>query len=260
MTIMELAVSKIVNAINSHGNNSFTRMNKMNEEELSELIAKLGKVLENSNTELKPFSSTISGENELKNVERPDSTYKSTIRTMTTDTIFDKFFQTNGIPKVAQVGLVGLPDSGKSLLAQELALKISSREEKVIFVTSEDSFKAGNDRFDLQSRMRQKADVLKIEWTKVIDNLLVLDTISKSQLRDWNTFIVTYRYLVEVLEAKFLVLDSLTLLEDNRGAIKYRLLELVRYNQMHGVTAFYISQRATEDADKFGVPSVHADA
>ena len=102
--------------------------------------------------------------------------------------------------------------------------------------------------------MKLMADFLKLDWQKVKVNLFVLDCIKHSQLRDWQTLVSTYRVLVEQEKAEFLIVDSLTLLDDYRAGLKFHLGEFVRYNQAKGVTGIYISQKATEDAvDQHGL-------
>jgi KaiC/GvpD/RAD55 family RecA-like ATPase len=210
---------------------------------------------------MKPFTTSIKPEEKANNnITKPKDAEKiiTNIALFSTKTFIDSFFLTNelkpmeGTPKVAQIGFVGLPDSGKSIILQEIALRLAEHH-KVCFVTSEDAFETGTDRFDLQARMKLKADKMGLDWNAIKQNLYVLDTVVKSQLRLWDSLITTYRNLVETEKVEFLLFDSLTLIEDYRSAIKYRLLELVRYNQLHNVTGFYISQRATEDADKFGM-------
>ena len=189
-----------------------------------------------------------------------DATLKSKIVVFKSGTFLDKFFLDKddklleGIPKVAQIGIVGNPDVGKSLIAQEIVLRLASEGHKVIFTTSEDIFEANNDRFDLQSRMKIMADFLQLDWQKIKVNLFVLDVIAHSQLRDWRTLVSTYRVLVEQEKAEFLIVDSLTLLDDYRAGLKFHLGEFIRYNQAKGVSGIYISQKANEDAvDQHGL-------
>jgi hypothetical protein len=70
-----------------------------------------------------------------------------------------------------------------------------------------------------------------------------------AELRDWHTFVHAYRNLVENEKVEFLLVDSMTLLEDTRGQLKMRVLELMRYNQIHGITAILINQRGIDEAD-----------
>ncbi|NIW11039.1 MAG: hypothetical protein GWN33_11080, partial [Gammaproteobacteria bacterium] len=83
------------------------------------------------------------------------------------------------------------------------------------------------------------------------ENLFVLDTVFYPELRDWNTFAETYRYAVQKEKIELAIIDSVTVLEAYRGALKYRVMELARYNQLHGVTALYINQRSAEHWDTY---------
>jgi len=185
---------------------------------------------------------------------------KKTIEVLKTDTFIDDLFLTHdakslgGIPLVIQLGVVGLPDVGKSILAQEIALRCAANGLKVVFVSSEDIWESPNLRYDLQSRMKEKADIMKLDWEKIKDHLFVFDTITYSEFRDWHTFVEAYRYLNEKEKGiDILIMDSITLMESYRGALKYRLLELARYNQLHGITAIYVCQRAIEESDKYAM-------
>ena len=215
-------------------------------------------------------------ENEWKNINTPftqkleekktdyvmkpnDSAIKTKIEVFQSKTFLDNFFldkddkSLEGIPKVAQIGIVGNPDVGKSLLIEEVVLRLASENHKIVFITTEDIWQSDNQRYDLQSRMKEKSDILGLNWENIKANLFVLCTTSHSQLREWDTLVSTYRQLVEQEKIEYLVVDSLTLLENYRAGLKFHLGEFVKYNQLHGVSGFYVSQKATEDAiDEFG--------
>jgi len=157
----------------------------------------------------------------------------------------------NGVPICGQFAITGLPGAGKSILAEEIAVKVAASGRKILFATAEDTWKSVTPRFDLQSRMKQKADILGLDWKKVMENLFVLDTVVFPELRDWNTFAETYRYVVELQKIELAIIDSVTVLESYRGALKYRVMELARYNQLHGVTGLYINQRSAELWDTY---------
>jgi len=174
-----------------------------------------------------------------------------------TGTFLDQFFLTpdgkplNGIPICGQFAITGLPGAGKSILVEEISVKVASSGHKVLFATAEDTWKSPTPRFDLQSRLKQKADILRLNWDKIRENLFVLDTVAYPKLREWNTFAETYRYVVEKEKIELAIIDSVTVLEAYRGALKYRVMELARYNQMHGVTALYVNQRSAETWDSY---------
>ena len=182
---------------------------------------------------------------------------KKTLAALSTGTFIDYLFlkpdgnPLNGIPVVGQFALTGLPGAGKSILVEEIAVNVSSNKKKVIYATAEDTWQSPTPRFDLQSRMKEKADYLKKDWSTIRENLFVLDTVMFPELREWNTFAETYRYVVERENIDLAIIDSVTVLESYRGALKYRVMELARHNQMKGVTCIYVNQRSSDSWDTY---------
>ena len=174
-----------------------------------------------------------------------------------TGTFLDQLFITpegkplNGIPICGQFAITGLPGAGKSILVEEIAVRVAASGKKVLYATAEDVWRSPTPRFDLQSRMKQKADVLGLDWEKIRQNLFILDTVAYPELREWNTFAETYRYVVEKEGIELAIIDSVTVLEAYRGALKYRVMELARYNQLHGVTGLFVNQRSAETWDSY---------
>jgi len=192
-------------------------------------------------------------------VLRPDvaTEAKKPLIGLSTGTFIDYLFLTpegktlNGVPICGQLAITGLPGAGKSILVEEIGVRVAATGRKVLYATAEDTWKSVTPRFDLQSRMKQKADILGLDWSKVMENLYVLDTVLYPELRDWSTFAETYRYIVEKEGIELAIIDSVTVLESYRGALKYRVMELARYNQLHGVTGLYVNQRSAETWDSY---------
>ncbi len=190
-------------------------------------------------------------------VVKPDTAEEAEkpLKALTTGTFLDDLFYTpegeplGGIPICSQFAITGLPGAGKSVLVEEIALKVAASGHKVLFVTAEDTWKSPTPRFDLQARMKQKAAYLGLDWEIIRKNLFVLDTVFYPELRDWNTFAETYRYVVEKEGIDLAIIDSVTILEAYRGALKYRVMELARYNQVKGVTGLFVNQRSAETWD-----------
>jgi len=209
----------------------------------------------------KPMKTKIERkEEELSSlVLRPDEAVeaKKPLIGFPTGTFIDYLFLTPegktlyGLPICGQFAITGLPGSGKSILVEEIAVKVAAADRKVLFATAEDTWKSATPRFDLQSRLKQKADILGLDWSKIRENLFALDTVAYPELRDWSTFAETYRYVVEKEKIELAIIDSVTVLEAYRGALKYRVMELARYNQVHGVTALYVNQRSREIWDSY---------
>ena len=192
-------------------------------------------------------------------VLRPDAApeAKKPLIGLSTGTFIDQLFLSpegetlNGVPICGQFAITGLPGAGKSILVEEIAVRVAADGRKVLYATAEDTWKSATPRFDLQSRLKQKADILGLDWSKIMKNLYVLDTVLYPDLRDWNTFAETYRYVVERERIELAIIDSVTVLEAYRGALKYRVMELARYNQLHGVTGLYVNQRSAERWDSY---------
>jgi len=209
----------------------------------------------------KPMKTEIKKEEEKLStfVLRPDEAVeaKKPLVGFKTGTFLDQLFITpegkplNGIPICGQFAITGLPGAGKSILVEEIAVRVAASEKKVLYATAEDVWKSPTPRFDLQSRMKQKADILGLDWEKIRENLFILDTVAYPELREWNTFAETYRYVVEKEGIDLAIVDSVTVLEAYRGALKYRVMELARYNQLHGVTGIFVNQRSAETWDSY---------
>jgi KaiC/GvpD/RAD55 family RecA-like ATPase len=182
---------------------------------------------------------------------------KKALAALSTGTFLDNLFlhsddkPLKGIPVAGQFALTGLPGAGKSILVEEIAVNVSAAGKKVLYATAEDTWQSPTPRFDLQSRMKEKADFLGRDWSKIRENLFVLDTVMFPELREWNTFAETYRYIVEKEKIELAIIDSVTVLESYRGALKYRVMELASRNQMKGVTCIYVNQRSREVWDTY---------
>ncbi|MEM2947007.1 MAG: ATPase domain-containing protein [Candidatus Bathyarchaeia archaeon] len=209
----------------------------------------------------KPMTTRIEeGKEKLSTlVLKPDEAIeaKKPLLGFSTGTFIDELFLTpdgkslGGIPICGQFAITGLPGAGKSILVEEIAVRAAATGRKVLYATAEDTWKSATPRFDLQSRLKQKADILGLDWNKIRENLFVLDTVAYPELRDWNTFAETYRYVAEKEKIELAIIDSVTVLEAYRGALKYRVMELARYNQVHGITALYVNQRSSEVWDSY---------
>jgi KaiC/GvpD/RAD55 family RecA-like ATPase len=209
----------------------------------------------------KPMTTKIERKEEKLSslVLRPDEAVeaKKPLIGFPTGTYIDYFFLTpegkplNGLPICGQFAITGLPGAGKSILVEEIAVRVAASGRKVLYATAEDTWKSATPRFDLQSRLKQKAEILGLDWDKIRQNLFVLDTVAYPELRDWSTFAETYRYVAEKEKIELAIIDSVTVLEAYRGALKYRVMELARYNQVHGITALYVNQRSSEVWDSY---------
>jgi KaiC/GvpD/RAD55 family RecA-like ATPase len=164
-----------------------------------------------------------------------------------------KFEGIQGVPINSNMILTGLPSSGKSLLCMQIALNLASSGVRVCYVTSEEIFKSEAGRYSLEARMYEKAKLMGCSIENIKQKLFVIDTVKNAELREWVNFVGEYRRLVANQKIEFLIIDSITMLEDNRTQMKNRLLDLARFNQTHGVTSIMINQRAVEESDNMAM-------
>jgi len=231
--------------------------------EMAQEIAQAIKGEDSWESALKPMQTDITATEKQsieKLVVKPSLTENiKELKPFKTGTFLDKMFldrnekPINGIPFGSTTIITGLPNTGKSLLIEEIVLKIANDGRRICFVTSEEIFRTEGARYDLENRMREKAKILGLDWNKISKNLYVLDAVAFAELRDWHTFAKSFRTLVENEKVEFLAIDSLTLLEDSRGQLKYRLLELMKYGQKNGITSMLINQRSADDTDSFSM-------
>lgn len=165
----------------------------------------------------------------------------------------DKFGDIKGIPYASNNILVGLPNSGKSLLLQDIALNVSEKNKKVLYILSEEIFNSDGKRNDINMRLIKKIETKNMNIKNISENLIVLDTVKYSQYRIWENFVNAYRDIVESKGIELVLIDSLTLLEDNRAQLKNKLLELIRYNQTHNLTSIMVNQRTVEESDNLNM-------
>jgi KaiC/GvpD/RAD55 family RecA-like ATPase len=238
-------------------------------ERANRLMERLGEIIANAKSDdetdvIKPFSfpidkpKTLLYDSIISKPKEGDEIEKH-LEGLKTGTFIDDLYldETNnllgGVPIIGQFGLVGLSGVGKSILVQEIAIRLAHSGKRVIFVTSEDSWDSPTARLDLQTRFKQKSDLLKFDWGKIKENLVVFDTILHSEFRSWEEFIGAYRFVVEGKGCDVLIIDSITLMESYRQNLKHRVLELSRYNQTKGITGFYVCQRSEEETDRFAI-------
>ncbi len=237
------------------------KLMKVMEKTLAEPLKTAKKPTDERELATKPMTTRIERKEEKLSslVLRPDEApeAKKPLLIFQTGTFIDHFFITpegkslNGIPICGQFAITGLPGAGKLILVEEIAVRVAGSGRKVLCATAEDTWKSATPRFDLQSRLKQKADIIDLDWNKIRENLFVLDTVAYPELRDWSTFAENYRYVAEKEKIELAIIDSVTMLEAYRGALKYRVMELARYNQVHGITALYVNQRSTETWDSY---------
>ncbi len=145
----------------------------------------------------------------------------------------------NGIPYRAVVNLTGIPDTGKSLIAEQFAITQASLGYPVIFVTVETppSF--------LVATMKNKAELRGLDWEEISDNIVIIDAATKWRLRrNLESLKETISRAKDQFDAKNLVIDSITgLYEHEEMRARMIVRELYDLAKSLLVTSIFVSQK-----------------
>jgi KaiC/GvpD/RAD55 family RecA-like ATPase len=153
-----------------------------------------------------------------------------------------------GVPKSCTMALVGPPGKGKTRSALAALSTVALDGEKVALVVAEEGFhdEEGFGRDDLCSRMvkigTQVTGVTEKQFPKkVLENVYILES-QYHKGQTWDDFITKYRYLVESEEIRFVIIDSLNMLDPTKHRTADNLSALKTYNHEKGVTCICIGQ------------------
>ncbi|MGO8670610.1 MAG: ATPase domain-containing protein [Capsulimonadaceae bacterium] len=153
-----------------------------------------------------------------------------------------------GIPKGCTIAFAGPPGKGKTRTALAALARVAQAGGKVAFVVAEEGFhdESGSGRDDLCSRMTKIAmqvtglDEATLE-AQVLDKFFVMEC-QYHKGTSWDDFVGKYRYLVEKEQIRFVVVDSLNMLDPSRNRTADNLSALKTYNHQQGITCLCLGQ------------------
>lgn len=154
-----------------------------------------------------------------------------------------------GIPKGCTIAFAGPPGKGKTRTALAALSRVALAGEKVAYVIAEEGFRDEGDsgRDDLCSRLVKigmETTGIKNEdefAKKCLENMFVLEA-QYHKGTTWDDFVGKYRYLVEKEQIKFVVIDSLNMLDPTRNRTADNLSALKTYNHEEGITCLCLGQ------------------
>ena len=144
-----------------------------------------------------------------------------------------------GIPYRSVLNVVGQPDTGKSLFAEQFACYQAARGYRVLFVTSESPAEF------LYAGLQQRAMALGIDFARAEQNIFVIDASIDTQLReDIKTLLRTLEYAIRTKRTSITVVDSITGFYEHKEMAARQIVRAVfnmlkRYKQ----TALLVSQK-----------------
>jgi len=144
-----------------------------------------------------------------------------------------------GLPYLAVVNVVGVPDTGKSVLAEQFAVNQAARGYKVLFVTVESPSEF------LFNSLKQKALALGYDFSKLEDNIIVIDAAKVEEIREnVISLIKTMDYVIKKFGTTITVIDSITGLYEHREMLARQIVRRI-YNFLKEKrqTALLVSQK-----------------
>ncbi len=144
-----------------------------------------------------------------------------------------------GIPSYSVMNITGISDTGKSLMAEQFAVKQASRGEKVLFVTVETPANY------VVNSLRARAIAMGFNWDELKDNILLLDAASYHRLREnIPNLLATLAHVYKTYKVKFTVIDSITgLFEQKEMTARTIVRQVYNFLKKWYQTAILVSQK-----------------
>ncbi len=144
-----------------------------------------------------------------------------------------------GYPAYAVVNLTGVPDTGKSLMAEQFAVKQASLGRKVAFITVE------SPAAFTSTALKARAMAMGIEPESIDDKIVLIDAASYSALReDIPTLLNTLAYAIKTYKINYTVIDSITGLYEAKEMLARSIVrQLFNFMKKWYQTALFVSQK-----------------
>lgn len=160
----------------------------------------------------------------------------------------DAKYALGGLPKGCTIAFAGPPGKGKTRTSIATLARVAFAGEKVAFVVAEEGFhdETESGRDDLCSRMTKIAmEVTGLPEAelekKVLENFYIMEC-QYHKGTSWDDFVGKYRFLVEKENIRFVVIDSLNMLDPSRNRTADNLSALKTYNHSQGITCLCLGQ------------------
>ncbi len=144
-----------------------------------------------------------------------------------------------GIPSLAVVNVTGVSDTGKSLFAEQFAVKQASLGYPVCFVTVE------SPSAFVATGLRERAKAMGIDWEDIEHNIILIDAASYASIReDTENLLATLEYAIYEYKTKSVVIDSITGFFEAREMLARTIVrKLFNFMKQHYQTAIFVSQK-----------------
>ena len=151
-----------------------------------------------------------------------------------------------GIPYLAVLNITGVPDTGKSVLAEQFAITQANAGYKVLFVTVESPANF------LYTALKHKAEVLGADFEKIEQNIVVIDASENDELRENpKALIDTMAYAIREKKITNTVIDSITGLYEHKEVLARQIVrQFFNFLKKFRQTALLVSQKRSAQASE----------
>lgn len=151
-----------------------------------------------------------------------------------------------GIPHLAVMNITGVPDTGKSVFAEQFAVTQASHGYKVLFVTVE------SPAHFLYTALKQKADAMGVDFSKVEENTVVIDAAESDELREnVRALLDTMAYAIREKKCTNVIIDSITGLYEHKEVMARQIVRQVfNFLKKFRQTGILISQKRSAQASE----------
>lgn len=144
-----------------------------------------------------------------------------------------------GFPSLGILNLTGIPDTGKSLIAEQFALTQAELGNPVCLVTVEQP------AVFIIAGLKNKAAALGMDFNSLEDKIVIVDASTNSQLReDLSSLMDTLAYVIKNYKTKITIIDSVTGLYEAREMMARQIVRaLFTFLKKWRQTGLFISQK-----------------
>ena len=151
-----------------------------------------------------------------------------------------------GIPHLAVINITGIPDTGKSILAEQFAVHQANSGYRVLFVTVESPANF------LYSTLKQKSEVLNYDFSRIEENIVVIDASESEELRENPKALVdTMAYAIKEKKVSNVIIDSITGLYEHKEVMARQIVrQIFNFLKKWRQTGVFVSQKRSAQASE----------
>ena len=151
-----------------------------------------------------------------------------------------------GIPYLSVLNISGIPDTGKSLFAEQFAAYQASKGYKVLFVTVESPANF------LYSAIKEKCKVLGLDFEEVQQNIVIIDASAEEEFRENpKALMETMAYAIKEKKITNVIIDSITGLYEHKEMMARQIVrQFFNFLKKWKQTGLFISQKRSAQASE----------